>query len=1000
MTANVFTIPASAPFAETLARELIARTGAKDDPLALATATIYLPTRRAARSLNDAFAKLLSGAALLPEVRPLGDVDEDELLFDTSSEPLTLPPAISPLRRRLLLATMVRRWSDRHRDGAIKFAQASALASALGNFLDEAETVGLDLAKVDKLVTGSLAAHWADVREFLKLLRTEWPDLLKAERAMNFAERRNLALRGLAKRLDESPPSGLVVAAGSTGSIPATAELIAAIARLPNGLVVLPALDRELDTASWETLDPGHPQFGLKQLLDHLALSREQVRDLVPAAMPEREFLLRETLRPAPTTDAWRKIAEHGASPISGGLNGLSLIEAAHPGEEAAAIALALRHALEPAKDSPPQRAALVTPDRGLARRVVAELKRWNIDIDDSGGRKLSQTPPGVFLLLLAEAAVAQFAPVPLLSLLKHPLAAGGQAPADFRRRVRQLDRLCLRGPRPDPGIAGIRAAIDAALVEARKRERKYAIDRISELAYWFQPVTAMLSDLEIAFAEPEADLPALLDVHVAAAEALATSDDHSGPSRLWRGGDGQLVAEFAARLRKASDELLQIETRSYPHFLRALLEDETFRPPYGGHPQLAILGPLEARLQSFDLVILGGLNEGAWPAAPAADPWLSRPMRQQLGLDSPERRIGQAAHDFATLAAAPRVIFTHSLKTDGTPTVPSRWLQRLQQLIAGLGLADRIKPQTDYATFASIRDDPDVREEPMKRPQPRPPVPLRPRSLSVTEIETWVRDPYAIYAKHVLRLEPLDSLDAEIGPLERGSAIHAALEQFIEELSANPQTNEDRLIAIANDVFAAANLPKGTIALWLPRFIRAARWFVGEENKRRTAVRTSHLEIKGNTGFPGPAGEFKLRARADRIDELQDGSAAIIDYKTGSLPKPPQVRAMLAPQLPLEALILAAGGFEETPALTASELLYIRFGGGAEPGELRPLPDAPGLVAMAREKLLKRILDFDDETTAYLPRVAPYRTDIDGDYDHLSRVREWSLIGWEEPEE
>ncbi len=998
MNPSVFTIAASLPFAETLARGLIARTGAERDPLALANATIYLPTRRSARTLNESFARVLGGAALLPAIRPLGDVDEDDLLFDAPADDLVLPPAISVTRRRLLLAALVNRWLRGRRTSQIGFAQSMALAGALGAFLDQVQTQGAEWDSLNTLVPVTLAEHWNEVRTFLELLQKEWPKLLSAEGAIDPADHRNRALRGLAKRLRECPPQTLIVAAGSTGSIPATAELLGTIARLPNGLVVLPGLDRDLDGESWDKLDPGHPQFGLKQLLQRIGVSRAEVPDFNGASRnPAREAVLREVLRPAPTTDAWRAIAESGADGIARGLDGLSLLEAAHPGEEAASIAFVLREALE----LPGRTAALVTPDRNLARRVAAELERWNIAIDDSGGQPLANTPPGTFLCLLAEAAAAQFAPVPLLALLKHPLAAGAQAPETFRRRVRQLDRLCLRGPRPDPGLGGIRAAIAAALRNAHERDRRYEVERIAELAYWIEPLAATLQHLGDLLARTWTSLSEVLPAHLLAAEALASTDTESGDTRLWRGDAGGIAARFAAELLDAVADLPDIEASSYPTLFRMLAEEHAVRPPYGRHPRLAILGPLEARLQRFDVVILGALNEGSWPSAATADPWLSRPMRQQLGLESPERRIGLAAHDFATLAAAPRVVLTRAQKAEGVPTVPSRWVQRLQQLVSGLGLDAKLKSGAQYAEWASVRDQPETPPKPIERPRPRPPVALRPRKLSVTEIETWLRDPYAIYARHVLKLYPLDPLDAEIGPLERGSAIHAALEQFLaecrEELAAGA---EERLVAIADDIFRSAHLPKAALALWRPRFVNAARWFVTEERARRASVATSHLEKKGKRIFAGPGGDFVLSARADRIDVLKTGAATIIDYKTGQLPSAKQVKTLIAPQLPLEGAVLARGGFADVGKIQPAELIYIRFGGGAEPGEIRAIPNAPDLIAKAEQNLCERIRDFDDENTPYWPRLIPFRADLAGDYDHLSRVREWSLTGWEEAEE
>jgi ATP-dependent helicase/nuclease subunit B len=979
---SVFTIAPSAAFAESLAQGLIARLG--DDPLALSSAIIYLPTRRAARNFGDAFAKVLGGAALLPQFRPLGDSEEDDLLFDAASEGLELAPAIAPLRRQLLLAHLIRQWDRAGRGGLLSFAQSAALADSLAKVMDEVETQGCDLSRLKELAPADLAEHWEGVSRFLGLLRDQWPAILAAEKAMNPAARRTEALRALAKRLEAMPPPGWVIAAGSTGSIPATAELLAVIARLPQGAVVLPGLDQGLDDESWNTLDPGHPQFGLRQLLRTIDADREDVKDWFTAETnPAREILLSETLRPAPTTDAWQELKEKGADEIASGLKGMALVQAVDPAQEALAIALALREALE----TPQRTAALVTPDRNLARRVAAEMARWHIAIDDSAGRPLAHTAAGTFLCLLAEAAQARFAPVPLLALLKHPFSRRGQDGVSFRARARQLDRWCLRGPRPDPSLAGITQAI----AKASAARMPPPAEALAELAAWWNEIAGLLAPLEDIFARDGAPLETLLDVHIAAAEALAC--DENSDCILWANDDGEAAFELVAGLRLAAENLDPIEPSSWPALFRSLTMKTPVRAAFGRHPRLAVLGPLEARLQRFDLIVLGGLNEGSWPQGAGTDPWFSRPMRASLGLEQPERSIGLSAHDFAMLAAGPRVLLTRALKADGAPTIASRWLQRLEQLTRGLELNHALAPKLDYASLAArMMDVP--QSERLKRPAPAPPVECRPRRLSVTEIETWLRDPYAIYAKHVLRLKPLDALDEPIGPLERGTALHKALELFVAQYKDGlPHDAEQQLAAIADRVFADAGIPKAALALWRPRFAGAARGFVEFERSRRDAIAASHLEIKGALTL----GDFTLTGVADRIDVLKDGTAAILDYKTGAIPSQKQVAQLLSPQLPLEAAMLAEGGFPGIGQRIAEELIYLSLASERQAREPRSIEDAALLAGEAVAQLTRRIAWFQEEATAYRPRVRPYRADIAGDYDHLARVREWSPSGWTE---
>jgi ATP-dependent helicase/nuclease subunit B len=395
---------------------------------------------------------------------------------------------------------------------------------------------------------------------------------------------------------------------------------------------------------------------------------------------------------------------------------------------------------------------------------------------------------------------------------------------------------------------------------------------------------------------------------------------------------------------------------------------------------------------------VLGGLNEGTWPKGAQVDPWISRQMRDDIGLERPERDIGLSAHDFASLASGPRVILTRAQKSEGTPTIESRWIQRLRQLINGVGLEKELPSKTPYAEWARQLDNPGE-PKPERRPAPTPPVNVRPRSLTVTEIETWLRDPYAIYAKHILRLRPLDPLDDAVGPLERGNTIHEALEQFtLEYPDALPADAADRLIAIADGIFKREAIPHATLALWRPRFERAARWFVEEERIRRAHVSRSFVEKKGARKFASTGGDFELRCRADRIDVLKTGGAAIVDYKTGQAPAKKQVNALLAPQLPLEGVILrTAGGFKDIGALEPEELLYIKFIGGKKEGGTIPIDGVPTLVDEAEKRLIARIRDFDRAEKPYHAQVMPLKARQHSDYAHLERVREWSESGMDD---
>ncbi len=970
-TSGVFTIASGVPFVDALAAGLLARVG--PDPLALAVVQVFLPTRRGARALAEAFLRQTSGRpTVLPVIRTLGDADEDELIFAAEDDAenglgADLPPAIGELRRILLLSRLVRADPTRHAVAD----QAAGLARELVRLIDHAETERLDFARLEKLVPEEFAAHWQQTLKFLRIVTEAWPAALAEEGRLGPADRRNRLLAARAGLWRAEPPPGLVVAAGTTGSVLATADLLETILGLPQGVVVLPGLDRELDDAAWAAIEPSHPQFGMAQLLKRLAVDRAEVSDWdapgIARATPHRARLATEALRPAQAGPPVRPVHPRA-------LDGVTRIDCPTPHEEAGVIALVMREALQKSE----QTCALVTPNRLLARRVAAELGRFGIEVDDSAGVPLDQTPPGVFLRLLARAASESFAPVPLLALLKHPLAACGFAPAEFRAGARAFEKFALRGPRPAPGLDGLVAAAGA---NPRARET------VAAFADAVRPFAGLVD-------APSVALKDIVARHVAAAEALAAETGAGGAERLWAGPAGAAAADFAAELLDAADALESVEGPAYAALFESLMAGRVVRPPYGLHPRLHIWGPLEARLQHADVMILGGLNEGTWPPEAPASPWMSRPMMTAFGLPSPERRIGLSAHDFVQAFASSRVILTRPERSEGSPTVTSRWLMRIANLVKDTPCEGAFTDPEDWSAWQAKLDRPE-KTAPMPRPRPCPPVAARPRELPATQIEAWMRDPYAVYARYVLKLRKLDPLDADPGRADYGSFIHKALDRFIRRHpppAPLPDDAEARLLELGRETFAAVLDRPGIEAFWWPRFARIARWFVGTEAARRASLAASATETEGRMEISGPAGPFVVKATADRIDRDADGRLVILDYKTGALPTTDEVAAGFAPQLPLEAMIAEAGGFADVAAGAVARLEYWRLKGGDPPGEIRNLPlDPAQLIADARAGLARLVADFDDPKTAYLARPRPDHAPVFSDYEHLERVKEWA---------
>ena len=1031
MPPRVFTIPASAPFLPTLITALVSgKLGLRiaDDPLALAATTLYLPTRRACRLMRDAFLDVLkTDAAILPRIVALGDIDEDEIAFaeaatgELAADALALPPALGGLERRLLLTELVAKWANApevHGAGggplvAQTPAAACALADDLARLIDDMTTRGVSWDRLDDLVPDMFDRYWQLTLRFLQIAREAWPRVLAERDCIEPAKRRDALIKAEAARLARKT-DGPVIAAGSTGSIPATAELIATIARLPHGAVVLPGLDTDLDEDSWRLIAgdegrgiapaPGHPQFALQALLARIGVVREAVVKLADAT--GREQLLSEALRPAAATDLWQQRAADPAfgAHADAAMAKISVIEAANAEEESLAIAVALREAVHQGKT-----AALVTPDRALGRRVKAALARWNIAAEDSGGEALAETPAGIFARLAAETALGRLAPVTLLALLKHPLLRVGGPRRD--RAIAALERAVLRGPRPRAGSDGLAHALKTFRAQLQKFHSKEESDlhhsdprvglyddELADAAEFVAALACALEPLE-SIANQSHRLSEVAGRH---REVLAALSRHDGDEAAFAGADGSKLADALDELAtsKAAAALL-VDTSDYVELFSAALADRVVRPPPRPGARVRILGTIEARLTECDRVVLGGLVEGTWPPESRADAWLSRPMRLDLGLDLPERRVGLTAHDFAQLLGTEEVILSHAAKIAGTPTVPSRFVQRLAAVAGAERWKAAIHRGEAYLSWARALDRPE-HVTAAAQPAPKPPAAARPKRLSVTDIEDWLRDPYTIYAKYILRLAPLDAVDLSPGAAERGTIIHNAIRDFTERyrdrLPADPARE---LIELGRPHFAELDDFPEARAFWWPRFQRIAHWFAGWEAARRPDIRALVAEIRGKIEIPLPEDAFTLNGIADRIERHADGRYVILDYKTGSARTEKQVRTGLAPQLTLEAAILRKGGFPDIAAgSSVAQIGYVLLKGGARPGEPKLINFTEGTADSQADHALKKLTAlaarFAKESEPYRSLVHPMWTTHYGDYDHLARVKEWSATGGE----
>ena len=1043
---RVFSVPVGRPFIACFIESFLSGRLFDRGPLSadeLADACIFVPTRRAGDALLAGLATATGGRArFLPRTIALGD---DEAFADVLGADL-LPaardaerPAIGEFDRRMFLFSLVETWrtataSQRPDAGGGEpfhvgesCADAFALAGDLARLIDETIIEDVPLARLAEAMPDSYdpARHdtyWTITQQFLQIATRHWPEVLDEIGMCDAADRLKQHVRALATHVSIAGSKGPVVVAGSTGSVTATAELMAAIARLPMGAVVLPGLDTTLDDAAWSLIGAeraslttryAHAQTQLKRTLGQIGIAREAVRRL--AAPTGRERLVSEIMRPAEATADWRATRPlFAADPATADTwAGIGLIEASDEIEEALAIALAMRETLE----TPGKTAALVTADPVLGRRVAVELGRWSIAIEDSAGRPLAMSPPAVLARLALAAADPQARAVDLAALLRHPLCRLGVAEPSRSDLVTAIEIAGLRGPQ-QRGVADLVRRLDdkaAAPLADRRRDpaplARLDGERLAAAAGHARRLATALAGLR---ADDGTALPlrTLALAHRAALDALLEgAEDGAGPGGWPDDPAGRMLASLFDRIALAAQPGPLITLADYSGIFETLTQEALVRPEGGGHPRLSIRGLLEARLLDTDRVILGGLNDGVWPPETAADPFLNRAMRMALGLQPPERRTGQTAHDFAMLLGAGEVLLTRARKVEGQPMVASRFLRRLLAFTGKDGEEAMRSRGQPYCDWALAIDRPD-RTVACACPSPRIIPALMPSRLSLTEIETLYRDPYILFARHVLGLDVLPPLDAEIDGRDRGTAVHQALADYVRLTSdAEPEDGARLLRALARQAFAAIerSAPE-TAAFWWCRFDAVVPWLVTQDRTERVAGERLFIEESGRLGLDLAGGHrLVLSTRSDRIALRPDGSLAIIDYKTGSAPSRKTVASGLAPQLPLTAALAAAGAFPALGrhSLDGLKLAYLQVidkEGCGKVVRITPEKDATWTAAgLAREQMAQLVGHLNQYLTGqrgFTARRIPEKTGYVSDYDGLSRHREWAFGGDDDAED
>jgi len=974
MKCALYNVPYSASFMDVLAQRVLS--AYKDKPLDLGNVLFLVPNRRSVQNLKEAFLRANNLTPfLLPQIVPLYEADEDEIFFENGAVDADLEAAVSNEERLFWFAKKIEEQKFAYGIKEMSYAQSLSLATYLGKLIDDTANQiedpinqKLSFEGLENIVSAEYSEHWQINLDFLKIVTADWPNELKKRNLIDACLRRNILLQKQVAVWKKNP-NMKIVAAGIGLPFNALKGVIKALGEMENAEIYLYGLDKDMPFSSWENLNKSnilsktHPQYGKKELLEVLNATRADVQNVTEKTNINREKLVSEIMREAKTTDQWQSMK--GNQELLAGLKNLSLIETEDNFEEALVIAMIMREVLE----TPQKTAALVTPDRNLARMVASTLKRFGVEIDDSAGLPLHLSPIGIYLRQILDVLENDFSEASVAALLKNNLLKMGKSGEKIGQEV-QAAEYEKRKP---------------CYQDAKETPKQDALDEALRKAF---------EDLKALYEKDKVPFETLMKTHVALAEKLAKDDTLSGAQNLWRHEDGRQCAAVIARILEKADEVGPIAPKEYAAVLLTLLSLEMVRKPYGTHPRLKILGTIEARFCAYDVMIAGSLNDGVWPKTGAADPFMSRAMKETFGLDGPEKQISQTADDLCAILNAKEVYLTRAKRVDGVPTTKSKYWLRIETVVKALDLKIEDVQDTFYTNLAHKIDRSEKRVQ-IDPVGPKPPIKARPRKFSASTLKKWIQSPYDIYASKILGLKKLDGLDQKKESKDFGTFVHAVMEKFCKKY---PAALDERAESVLRQMFAsdleAAELDSSTKVFWNGMIENFVTWFLENAPAYRADIKNITSEAEGQMVFKGVGGDVILTARADRIDETVDGFYQIGDYKTGRVPQTLDVICGFEPQLPLEGLIASVGGFEKDgkklPIKPIKHLFYFSPKKGKLKAEDKTEYDLKNILEQTKEHIQEMIDAFDDENTPYLYNPNPQNINEYSDYEQLARFKEW----------
>jgi ATP-dependent helicase/nuclease subunit B len=928
---NLLTVPAGESIAHLSAVHILAR----HTPETLAQAVVFVPNRRSVAVMRDAFAHELDGkATLLPRFIPLADIGDAllGLIGSAAFEILEAIPVAMPLaQQRYILTQQVAIFERKHRPH-VSLDYAMTMADALMELQENIARAGVSITRAQllDLMPKNYAEHWRDAIEFLAILTDVWPSIEQEMGVITATAHELRVMEALATYWAKQPPAYAVYAVGSTASQSVTAQLLKTIAHMPQGAVILPGIDPTMDAGEWEAIAAGHPLFHLKQFLDGFAIPPANVTPLVNAP---RSIWLEASVPPA-FVPKWpvRILPDHRS---------LRLIPCAQPEEEVRVISLLLREALE----NPAQHVALITPDERLMAQVASHMKRYDITVDRLNAGTLASTQIGSLWAVLLAALMEPERQLPLRSLLHHPLMAIDPALRQgLEKGWHGLNRSHAGHlPRHD---ANLNAHPNYAALAAFVKQIYKLSSQTMSASGW---VNACRSLLE-AWVEESGQAHDAVEAELA---AIAYAD----------GFGAMPIQDFAA-----------------------LLTDRLATPwrdaGLNTHPRIHLLTPVEARLQRFDCVIFANMVDDLWPGMHQPNPWMNLAASESLGLPDVAERVSLMAHDVLMLGSYGEVFLTYPRRAGGSPTTRSRFIERLLTLLASHRIAEADITAAHYASWAQMLYASDV-YAPEAPATPRPTGAQRPRRLPVTDIEKLVKDPFHIYAKHVLGLRKLDEIDASPEASDFGSLTHKAAEELSRHWDAEKRpATQSELAQMAQHALRELSERPSIDIFWRARLKNGLHYVNHLEAEHRDALTHVACEEKIEQSFPLTGNEaITLYGRIDRVETRNTG-ITIIDHKTGQPPSQKEILDGRAPQLLAYSMLL--GDRVEAVQYWALPRLGTQ-------GDITQAEITPEILAQFEAKLRSALLTMLDEATPFLARPNGGDDRFGGDYDGISRWDEWA---------